>query len=411
MKKFLLSLLAFVLISTLVFAASGTKQYGNYYFMDGDVGIGMDDPSTKLEVDGTVTATGFAGPLTGEVTGNAGTATTLATTRAIYGNNFNGSAALTQVIGSAYGGTGNGFTKFTGPATAEKTFTLPNSSATLLYSGGDAGTPSALVGTNISGTAASFNIGGNAATVSNFTPASGSLTLAGADAVTITTTAATNSTLPLGTNTLAANDQTFYIGTTQVAINRASAALTLAGITLTTADIGTPSAGTLTNATGLPLTGLVDDTTTALGVGTLELGHATDTTLARSAAGVLSVEGVVIPSISSTNTLTNKRITKRVVTTTDDATAVIDVDVTDVYELTAIANATVFTLTGTPTDGQNLIVRYKDAGTTKGLTWTGFTALGIDLPTDTTAGKWEYVGVQYNSGASAWHAIATSLQE
>lgn len=50
----------------------------------------------------------------------------------------------------------------------------------------------------------------------------------------------------------AATDQTMYIGTTQVAINRASAALTLAGLTLTTPDIGTPSAGVLTNATGLP---------------------------------------------------------------------------------------------------------------------------------------------------------------
>lgn len=43
--------------------------------------------------------------------------------------------------------------------------------------------------------------------------------------------------------------QTFYIGTTQIAINRASAALTLAGLTLTTPDIGTPSAGILTNCT------------------------------------------------------------------------------------------------------------------------------------------------------------------
>lgn len=47
----------------------------------------------------------------------------------------------------------------------------------------------------------------------------------------------------------AAPGQTFYIGTTQVAINRASAALTLAGITLTTPDIGTPSAGDLSNCT------------------------------------------------------------------------------------------------------------------------------------------------------------------
>ena len=49
--------------------------------------------------------------------------------------------------------------------------------------------------------------------------------------------------------TYAATNQQFYIGTTQIAINRTSAALTLAGITLTTPNLGTPSAGTLTNCT------------------------------------------------------------------------------------------------------------------------------------------------------------------
>jgi hypothetical protein len=43
--------------------------------------------------------------------------------------------------------------------------------------------------------------------------------------------------------------------------------------------------------------------------GSIELGHATDTTLSRSAAGVLAVEGVVVPTISSTDTLTNKTLT------------------------------------------------------------------------------------------------------
>ena len=43
--------------------------------------------------------------------------------------------------------------------------------------------------------------------------------------------------------------------------------------------------------------------------GELELGHASDTTLSRSSAGVLAVEGVVVPTISSTSTLTNKTLT------------------------------------------------------------------------------------------------------
>ena len=45
---------------------------------------------------------------------------------------------------------------------------------------------------------------------------------------------------------------TFYIGTTSIAHNRGSGGLTLAGITLTTPDLGTPSALVLTNATALP---------------------------------------------------------------------------------------------------------------------------------------------------------------
>ena len=59
----------------------------------------------------------------------------------------------------------------------------------------------------------------------------------------------------------------------------------------TTPALGTPASGVLTNATGLPLTGLVSDTTTALGIGSINLGHASDTTIARVSAGVVSIEG------------------------------------------------------------------------------------------------------------------------
>jgi hypothetical protein len=109
---------------------------------------------------------------------------------------------------------------------------------------------------------------------------------------------------------------------------------------------------------------------------------------------------------ATTDTLTNKRITPRVVTATDDATAVIDVDVTDQYQLTAVANATEFTVSGTPVNGQKLIIRLKDAGAGKALTWTGFTAIGVTLPTTTVASKTHYIGCIYNSAASTWDAVA-----
>ena len=83
---------------------------------------------------------------------------------------------------------------------------------------------------------------------------------------------------------------------------------TLTSPTLTTPVLGTPSSGTLTNCTGLPVSGISASTSTALGVGSIELGHATDTTIARSAAGTVTIEGVTVATASNSLTLTNKSI-------------------------------------------------------------------------------------------------------
>jgi hypothetical protein len=47
----------------------------------------------------------------------------------------------------------------------------------------------------------------------------------------------------------------------------------------------------------------------------IELGHASDTTIARVSSGVVSIEGVNIVTTSSTDTLTNKTLTSPVLTT------------------------------------------------------------------------------------------------
>ena len=128
--------------------------------------------------------------------------------------------------------------------------------------------------------------------------------------------------------------------------------------------------------------------------GTLTLPTSTDTLLGKA----------------TTDTLTNKRITERVVTATNDATAVIDSDSYDEYYLTAMEEATTISITGTPTAGQMVFIGLKDDNDAGGyaLTWTGITALGITLPATTTANKQTIVGVKYI--ASAWRAIAIGVE-
>lgn len=96
-------------------------------------------------------------------------------------------------------------------------------------------------------------------------------------------------------------------------------------------------------------------------------------------------------------------IIRRIFSTTDDATAVIDCDSYDEYYLTAVANNTEISITGTPTAGQTLFIGIKDAGVQKNLTWTGITALGVTLPVATTAGKQHIILLKYI--ANAWRAI------
>lgn len=170
---------------------------------------------------------------------------------------------------------------------------------------------------------------------------------------------------------------------------------------------------TLTHSTGL-LTSNVPlslGTSNALTAGTIELGAASDTTISRSSAGVIAVEGVVIPSISSTNTLTNKRITKRTGTTTSSATPTINTDNVDFYSITAqTVDITSFTtnLSGTPTEGQTLWIAITGTAA-RAITWgSSFEASTVALPTTTVSTNRLDVGFVYNTVSAKWRCIAVA---
>lgn len=73
---------------------------------------------------------------TGQVAGSYAGITGVGTlTAGATGSGFTvaiGTSTITGILGSVNGGTANGFTKFSGPTTSEKTFTLPNASALIL---------------------------------------------------------------------------------------------------------------------------------------------------------------------------------------------------------------------------------------------------------------------------------------
>lgn len=89
-----------------------------------------------------------------------------------------------------------------------------------------------------------------------------------------------------------------------------------------------------------------------------------------------------------------------------------DISLKDVYAYTALASAlTINAPIGTPLNGNKLLFRLLDNGTSRALTWNAtYTVIGVTLPTSTTAGKTTYVGCIYNADNTRWDVIAVTTQ-
>jgi hypothetical protein len=282
----------------------------------------------NVNSSGIITATTFVGALTGTATSttnipnltgditSVNKATTLATVNSNVGT-FGSGGAIPSITVNAKG-------LITGVTT---TAVNPANDGTLTL---------AVSGTGLSGSASftanqsgssSFTVTSNATsanTVSTIVARDGSGNFsAGTITASLTGTATSTTNIPNLTGAITSVNKTTSLGSftsanlaTALTDETGSGALVFAtSPTLVTPVLGTPSSGTLTNCTSLPITGITSSTTIGLGVGSIELGHASDTTISRVSAGRIAVEGVNVVTTSSTDTLTNKTLTSPTLTT------------------------------------------------------------------------------------------------
>lgn len=83
------------------------------------------------------------------------------------------------------------------------------------------------------------------------------------------------------------------------------------------------------------------------------------------------------------------------------------------YEVTALAvPATIAAPSGTPIDGQKLLLRIVDNGTARALTWTtsagAYRPRNVSLPASTVASNQMYVGCIYNAADNYWDVLSVS---
>lgn len=100
---------------------------------------------------------------------------------------------------------------------------------------------------------------------------------------------------------------------------------------------------------------------------------------------------------------------KGIATLTSSSTPGVNVDAYDALFITALAtNATFAAPTGTPTEGQKLLISVTASGGNRNLSYNSAYAGGTDvtLPASVASGTTLYLGFMWRSAAAKWHLIA-----
>ena len=100
-----------------------------------------------------------------------------------------------------------------------------------------------------------------------------------------------------------------------------------------------------------------------------------------------------------------------VTSVTSTASLTIDSSTTKQGSVTALAVAMTINNPSNGSDGDKIVIRIHDNGTSRALTWgSSFNVVGTTLPIATTPNKIHYIGCIYNSNTTNWDVVAVTEQ-
>lgn len=121
----------------------------------------------------------------------------------------------------------------------------------------------------------------------------------------------------------------------------------------------------------------------------------------------------ITATLNTGQVATNLRVKPRITVSASTASLTPNIDTNNVYELNAQGVAlSIVNPTGTPNDGDVIILRLKDNGTTRTITYgTAYTNIsGLSTLTTTIVGKWHVFGWLYNATLSVWQLVSVTTE-
>lgn len=132
-----------------------------------------------------------------------------------------------------------------------------------------------------------------------------------------------------------------------------------------------------------------------------------DLNLRTRGTGAVQANGVPVATIFGNQTLSDKRIWRRVVKSISTPSLTPATQTGDIFEISQLAQGlAVNAPSGSTAPGEELVFRIRDNGTSQPISWNGiYRPIGVTIPTPTAAGKWFYIRCIYNESDARWDVI------